>query len=180
MIPRWQPRMPRIDATHQPESSRSWRLCQRRRPAALIHSPDSLVIVVGQNLLRPRASELRGRIIRQSARRSAVDVHHEEIGSFPRGPDGTNRAPASHHRVSAFRPTTRGIFDPTPSADRQQSTLKLVPLTGTARALGTLPGMSVGGLSVSPDFSRVLYGAPRLLVRSRHYARGRFLVKDDG
>jgi Tol biopolymer transport system component/tRNA A-37 threonylcarbamoyl transferase component Bud32 len=60
--------------------------------------------------------------------------------------------------VSAFRPTTRGIFYLTPSADRQQSTLKLVPLNGgTARALGTLPGMSVSGLSVSPDFSRVLY-----------------------
>ena len=26
-----------------------------------------------------------------------------------------------------------------------------------ARALGTLPGMSVSGISVSPDFSRVLY-----------------------
>jgi len=60
--------------------------------------------------------------------------------------------------VSAFRPTTRGIFYLTPSADGQQSTLKLVPLNGgTARALGTLPGMSVSRLSVSPDFSRVLY-----------------------
>jgi hypothetical protein len=60
--------------------------------------------------------------------------------------------------VSAFRPTTRGIFYLTPSPDRQQSTLKLVPLIGgTAKALGILPGMVVSGLSVSPDFSRLLY-----------------------
>ena len=60
--------------------------------------------------------------------------------------------------VSAFRPTSRGIFYLTPSADRLQSTLKLVPLNGgMVKQLGVLPRTIVSGLSFSPDFSRMLY-----------------------
>jgi len=62
-------------------------------------------------------------------------------------------------RLGSFRPTAKGIFYLTPAVDMQSATVKLAPLDGgTARVLGTLPRPLGGiGLSLSPDFSRMLY-----------------------
>ena len=72
--------------------------------------------------------------------------------------DGSRDEVIVNDSIIGFHPTARGVFYLVPGSDRQSAVLKVVPLNGgPARTLGTLPRMAVGRISVSPDFSRMLY-----------------------
>jgi Tol biopolymer transport system component/predicted Ser/Thr protein kinase len=87
-------------------------------------------------------------------------VYFRTSGAISRvRPSGADEAVVVKDRIgSGFRPTTRGLFYLAPSADLQSSTLRLVPLAGgPPKDLGTIPFTGIGGLSFTPDFTRMLY-----------------------
>jgi Tol biopolymer transport system component/predicted Ser/Thr protein kinase len=60
--------------------------------------------------------------------------------------------------VSTGAMTSRGLYYLSQSTDLKSSTLKLLPLDGgMPRTLGVIPHTTTGGLSVSPDFTSIIY-----------------------
>lgn len=54
--------------------------------------------------------------------------------------------------------TSRGLYYLSPSADRLSATLRLMPFDGgEPRTLGVIPHTTSGGLSVSSDFTSIVY-----------------------
>jgi Tol biopolymer transport system component len=72
--------------------------------------------------------------------------------------DGTGEQVIVKEGVSLFRPTSRGVYYLSRATDLLSAELRLVPLGGGAsRTLGTIPHYVAGTVSISPDFTRVLY-----------------------
>jgi len=58
----------------------------------------------------------------------------------------------------AMSVTTRGVYYLSPTTDQQSADVRLLPLDGgEPRTLGTIPHVVATDLSVSPDFTSIVY-----------------------